>query len=40
MAEAMEEVGGDRFLFSMPNGSRRTTAEIAMGSRRRCSSAG
>lgn len=31
MAEAMEEVGGDGFLFSMPNVSRRTTAEIADG---------
>ena len=31
MAEVMEEVGGDGFLFSMPNVSRRTTAEIADG---------
>lgn len=31
MAEAMEEVGGDGFLFSMSNVSRRTTAEIADG---------
>jgi hypothetical protein len=31
MAEAMEEVGGSGFLFSMPNGSRRTTAEICDG---------
>jgi FMN-dependent oxidoreductase (nitrilotriacetate monooxygenase family) len=31
MAEAMEEVGGDGFLFSMPNVTRRTTAEIADG---------
>jgi FMN-dependent oxidoreductase (nitrilotriacetate monooxygenase family) len=31
MAEAMECVGGDGFLFSMPNVSRRTTAEIADG---------
>ncbi len=31
MGEAMEEVGGDGFLFSMPNVSRRTTAEIADG---------
>lgn len=31
MAEAMEEVGGDGFLFSMPNVSRRTTTEIADG---------
>jgi hypothetical protein len=31
MAEAMQEVGGDGFLFSMPNVSRRTTAEIADG---------
>jgi hypothetical protein len=27
----MEEVGGDGFLFSMSNVSRRTTAEIADG---------
>jgi alkanesulfonate monooxygenase SsuD/methylene tetrahydromethanopterin reductase-like flavin-dependent oxidoreductase (luciferase family) len=31
MGEAMEAVGGDGFLFSMPNVSRRTTAEIADG---------
>jgi FMN-dependent oxidoreductase (nitrilotriacetate monooxygenase family) len=31
MAEAMEEVGGDGFLFSMSNVTRRTTAEIADG---------
>jgi FMN-dependent oxidoreductase (nitrilotriacetate monooxygenase family) len=31
MAEAMEHVGGDGFLFSMPNVNRRTTAEIADG---------
>ena len=31
MGEVMEEVGGDGFLFSMPNVSRRTTAEIADG---------
>jgi len=31
MGEAMEEVGGDGFLFSMSNVSRRTTAEIADG---------
>jgi alkanesulfonate monooxygenase SsuD/methylene tetrahydromethanopterin reductase-like flavin-dependent oxidoreductase (luciferase family) len=31
MGEAMEEIGGDGFLFSMPNVSRRTTAEIADG---------
>ena len=31
MAEAMEDVGGDGFLFSMSNVSRRTTAEIADG---------
>jgi len=31
MGEAMEEVRGDGFLFSMSNVSRRTTAEIADG---------
>ena len=31
MAEAMQEIGGDGFLFSMPNVTRRTTAEIADG---------
>ena len=31
MAEAMEHIGGDGFLFSMPNVCRRTTAEIADG---------
>lgn len=31
MAEAMEEVGGDGFLFSMPNVHRRTLAEIEDG---------
>lgn len=31
MGEAMEEVGGDGYLFSMPNVSRRTTTEIADG---------
>jgi FMN-dependent oxidoreductase (nitrilotriacetate monooxygenase family) len=31
MSEAMEEVGGDGFLFSMPNVTRRTTAEVADG---------
>jgi len=31
MAEAMQEVGGDGFLLSMGNVSRRTTAEIADG---------
>ena len=31
MGEAMAYVGGDGFLFSMPNVSRRTTAEIADG---------
>jgi alkanesulfonate monooxygenase SsuD/methylene tetrahydromethanopterin reductase-like flavin-dependent oxidoreductase (luciferase family) len=31
MGEVMEEVGGDGFLFSMPNVTRRTTAEIADG---------
>jgi alkanesulfonate monooxygenase SsuD/methylene tetrahydromethanopterin reductase-like flavin-dependent oxidoreductase (luciferase family) len=31
MAEAMEEVGGDGFLFSMSNVSRRTMAEITDG---------
>ncbi|MBN8906477.1 MAG: FMNH2-dependent monooxygenase [Rhodospirillales bacterium 69-11] len=31
MAEAMEEVGGDGFLFSMPNVSRRVLAEIEDG---------
>jgi FMN-dependent oxidoreductase (nitrilotriacetate monooxygenase family) len=31
MAEAMEAVGGDGFLFSMPNVSRHTTAEIMDG---------
>ncbi len=31
MAEVMEEVGGDGFLFSMPNVSRRTIAEIEDG---------
>jgi FMN-dependent oxidoreductase (nitrilotriacetate monooxygenase family) len=31
MAEAMEHIGGDGFLFSMPNVTRRTTAEIVDG---------
>ena len=31
MAEAMEQIGGDGFLFSMPNVTRRLTAEIADG---------
>jgi FMN-dependent oxidoreductase (nitrilotriacetate monooxygenase family) len=31
MGEAMEEVGGDGFLFSMPNVNRRSTAEITDG---------
>jgi FMN-dependent oxidoreductase (nitrilotriacetate monooxygenase family) len=31
MAEAMEHIGGDGFLFSMPNVTRRLTAEIADG---------
>ena len=31
MAEAMEHIGGDGFLFSMPNVTRRTAAEIADG---------
>ncbi|MEJ0017748.1 MAG: NtaA/DmoA family FMN-dependent monooxygenase [Acetobacteraceae bacterium] len=31
MGEVMEEVGGDGFLFSMPNVNRRTTSEIADG---------
>jgi len=31
MAEAMEEVGGDGFLFSLPNVSRRVLAEIEDG---------
>ena len=31
MGEAMEEVGGDGFLFSMPNVSRRLLAEIEDG---------
>jgi FMN-dependent oxidoreductase (nitrilotriacetate monooxygenase family) len=31
MGEAMEEVGGDGFLFSMPNVNRRTMAEITDG---------
>ncbi len=31
MAEAMQEVGGDGFLFSLPNISRRTIAEIEDG---------
>jgi FMN-dependent oxidoreductase (nitrilotriacetate monooxygenase family) len=31
MGEVMEEVGGDGFLFSMPNVNRRTMAEIADG---------
>ena len=31
MGEVMEEVGGDGFLFSMPNVSRRTMAEITDG---------
>ena len=31
MAEAMQEVGGDGFLFSMPNISRRSVAEIEDG---------
>jgi alkanesulfonate monooxygenase SsuD/methylene tetrahydromethanopterin reductase-like flavin-dependent oxidoreductase (luciferase family) len=40
MAEATEKVGGDGFLFSMPNVSRRTTAESADGLHPRCSGAG
>jgi FMN-dependent oxidoreductase (nitrilotriacetate monooxygenase family) len=31
MAEVMEEVGGDGFLFSLPNVSRRTMAEVCDG---------
>jgi alkanesulfonate monooxygenase SsuD/methylene tetrahydromethanopterin reductase-like flavin-dependent oxidoreductase (luciferase family) len=31
MAEVMQEVGGDGFLFSLPNVSRRVIAEIAEG---------
>ena len=31
MAEMMEQVGGDGFLFSMPNVTRRTVAEITDG---------
>ena len=31
MAEVMEEVGGDGFLFSMGDVSRRTIAEVADG---------
>ena len=31
MEEAMQEVGGDGFLFSMPNVNRRTLAEIEDG---------
>ena len=31
MAEIMEEVGGDGFLISMPNVTRRTLAEIEDG---------
>jgi hypothetical protein len=31
MGEVMEEVGGDGFLFSMPNVSRRLLAEIEDG---------
>ncbi len=31
MGEVMQEVGGDGFLFSMPNVSRRTIAEVAEG---------
>jgi hypothetical protein len=31
MGEVMEEVGGDGFLFSMPNVNRRTIAEITDG---------
>ncbi|MBE9605248.1 NtaA/DmoA family FMN-dependent monooxygenase [Acetobacteraceae bacterium H6797] len=31
MEEAMQEVGGDGFLFSMPNVSRRTVAEVTDG---------
>jgi len=31
MAEMMEEAGGDGFLFSMPNVSRRTVAEVTDG---------
>ncbi len=31
MAEVMQEVGGDGFLFSMPNVSRRTIAEVTDG---------
>ena len=31
MGEVMEEVGGDGFLFSMPNVSRRTLAEVEDG---------
>jgi hypothetical protein len=31
MAEAMQQVGGDGFLFSLPDVSRRTIAEIEDG---------
>ena len=31
MGEVMEEVGGDGFLFSMPNVNRRTIAEVTDG---------
>ena len=31
MAEVMSLVGGDGFLFSLPNVSRRTVAEVADG---------
>jgi len=31
MGEVMEEVGGDGFLFSLPNVSRRTLAEVEDG---------
>jgi alkanesulfonate monooxygenase SsuD/methylene tetrahydromethanopterin reductase-like flavin-dependent oxidoreductase (luciferase family) len=31
MGEVMQEVGGDGFLFSMPNVNRRTLAEIEDG---------
>jgi hypothetical protein len=31
MGELMEEVGGDGFLFSMPNVNRRTIAEVTDG---------
>ena len=31
MGDIIEEVGGDGFLFSMPNVSRRTMAEITDG---------